>query len=175
MRNPSRLQAQQAPGSWWASRCWPTASEMLSRMTVDSAAIEQHVDEVDAQLLEQHKQRNIILPQIWHSMVTAKANVHERAGARFWDRQGRHTVWTQWGVLLHPRLYFPRKYFPRYYVPSVGASTEKKNRRKSHRRKSKGPSWAPSFKRARLQRTPPQHTRSQCGGPAWPGEKALAF
>ena len=37
------------------------ASEMLSRMTVDSAAI------------EQHKQRNIILPQIWHSLFRKPA------------------------------------------------------------------------------------------------------
>ena len=28
---------------------------------------------------------------------------------------------------------------------------------------------------APLQRTPSQYTRSQCGGPAWPGKKALPF
>ena len=52
-------------------------------------------------------------------------------------------------------------YFLRYYVPVEGASTEKNNARKSHAARQPKGAWVrPSFKSARLQPTPPQHTRS---------------
>ena len=51
-------------------------------LTMGSGTTEQHVDQVDAQLLEQHKQHHIVLYQIWRNMVTTKANSRELARRR---------------------------------------------------------------------------------------------
>ena len=71
---PMILSSWQLVGLALLTNC---ATEMLSRMTMGSAVNEQHVDEVDVQLLKQRKQHNIILPQIWDNMVTTKAKADD--------------------------------------------------------------------------------------------------